>query len=56
VVVAANLDLPHPQVHLLELSPQGSLGYGADWHPSKAQAQRNAAELTAYLRELMDWF
>jgi len=38
-----------------ELSAQGQLGYGADWHPSRAQAQRNAAELTAHLRQLMGW-
>ena len=38
-----------------ELSAQGQLGFGADWHPSRAQSQRNAAELTAHLRQLMGW-
>lgn len=30
----------------------GELGYGADYHPSRAQAAKNAAELTDYLRTL----
>lgn len=33
----------------------GSLGYGADYHPSVWQHQLMAAELTAYLRGLMQW-
>jgi len=33
----------------------GTLGYGADWHPSLWQHQLMAAELTAYLRGLMQW-
>lgn len=32
----------------------GELGYGADHHPSRAQAAKNAGELTAYLRLLID--
>lgn len=32
----------------------GELGYGADHHPSRAQAAKNAGELTAYLRLLTD--
>lgn len=34
----------------------GSLNYGADWHPSIWQHEKMAAELTAYLRTLMQWF
>ena len=34
----------------------GSLMYGADWHPSIWQHEKMAAELTAYLRTLMQWF
>ncbi|MCR5160012.1 MAG: lipase [Prevotella sp.] len=34
----------------------GSLKYGADWHPSIWQHEKMAAELTAYLRTLMQWF
>lgn len=34
----------------------GSLGYGADYHPSVWQHQLMAAELTAYLRGLMQWW
>jgi hypothetical protein len=39
----------------LSLTPQGSLGYGADWHPSRAQAILNGQELTAHLRTAMGW-
>lgn len=38
-----------------ELTAQGSLGFGADWHPNRAQSQRNAAELIPHLRQLMGW-
>lgn len=31
----------------------GDLGYGADYHPSAAQAARNADELTAFLKTLL---
>ena len=38
-----------------DLSEQtGELGYGADHHPSAAQAARNGEELTAYLRTIID--
>ena len=41
----------NPRVFRFDMSPQtGELGYGADWHPSRAQAQRMADELTDYLR------
>lgn len=43
------------RVHFFELSAQGELGYGADYHPNRAQSRRNADELTAYLADLMDW-
>jgi hypothetical protein len=32
-----------------------SIGYGADWHPNRAQAARNAVELVAALRKIMGW-
>ena len=45
------------RVYRFNFSPQdGSLKYGADWHPSIWQHQKMAAELTAYLRQLMQWF
>ena len=34
----------------------GSLGYGNDYHPSIWQHEKMAAELTAYLRSLMQWW
>ncbi|MBQ3362191.1 MAG: lipase, partial [Prevotella sp.] len=45
------------EVYRFDFTPQtGSLKFGASWHPSKWQHQKMAAELTAYLRELMQWF
>jgi hypothetical protein len=43
------------RVHFLELSPSGNVGYGADYHPNRAQSKINAAELTAFLSDLMGW-
>jgi len=38
-------------VHRFSFSPQdGSLGYGADWHPGKEQAEKNGKELAEFLR------
>jgi len=54
--ILEQVNAQHPDTaHYLELSPQGSLGYGADYHPNKAQSQVNAKELTAYLAGLMNW-
>ncbi len=40
-------------VHRLSFSRQdGSLGYGADWHPSKKQAEKNGKELAEFIRSL----
>ena len=48
---ARGVDVSH-----LSLSPQdGSLGYGADWHPSRAQAALNGRELATYLKDAMGW-
>ena len=33
----------------------GSLGYGASYHPSMQQQEKMANELTPFLRELMGW-
>lgn len=44
------------EVYRFDITPQdGSLGYGADWHPSYAQHEVMANELTAYLKNLMNW-
>ena len=46
-----------PQVYRFDFTPQtGDIGYGASWHPSKWQHEKMAAELTAYLRSLMQWY
>jgi len=40
-------------VHRFSLSRQdGSLGYGADWHPSKRQAEKNGKELAEFIKSL----
>ena len=45
------------EVYRFDFTPQnGDLGYGNDWHPSVWQHEKMAAELTAYLRSLMNWF
>jgi len=45
------------QVYRFDFTPQnGDLGYGNDYHPSVWQHEKMAAELTAYLRTLMNWF
>lgn len=47
---------PADNLYFFEMSQQtGDLGYGADWHPSAAQQERNANELTAYIRSLTGW-
>lgn len=35
---------------IFEMSAQGELGYGCDWHPSTAQQEKNGKELAAFLR------
>ena len=45
------------EVYRFDMTPQtGSLGMGADYHPSLWQHEKMAGELTAYLRSLMGWF
>ena len=45
------------EVYRFDFTPHtGDLYYGADYHPSLWQHQKMAAELTAYLRALMQWF
>ena len=44
------------QVYRFTFTPQdGSLGYGADYHPSIKQQEKMAGELVPYLRDLMGW-
>ncbi len=45
------------EVYRFDFTPQnGDIGYGNDYHPSIWQHEKMAAELTAYLRSLMQWF
>lgn len=44
-------------VYRFDFKPQdGTLGYGASWHPSFWQQEQMAGELTPYLRKLMGWY
>lgn len=44
------------EVYRFDFTPQdGSLGYGASWHPSYWQHGKMADELTPFLRDLMKW-
>ncbi|MGE5427812.1 MAG: SGNH/GDSL hydrolase family protein, partial [Methylococcaceae bacterium] len=44
------------KVSFFEMSAQtGNLGIGVDWHPTVAQHQKNAKELTAYISKLKGW-
>lgn len=43
-------------VYRFDLSPQdGSLGYGAGYHPSKAQQNKSASELIPFIRQITGW-
>ncbi len=45
------------EVYRFDFTPSdGSIKYGADWHPSVWQHELMAAELTAFLRTLMQWW
>jgi len=46
--------LPETETAIFTLSPQGQLGFGAHWHPSARQGERNALELTRFLSEWME--
>ena len=44
------------QVYRFDFEPQdGSLGYGADYHPSLQQHEKMANELIPFLQQLMGW-
>lgn len=38
-----------------DLTTQGPLGYGCDWHPNIAQNHLNADELSGFIKEKMGW-
>ena len=45
------------QVYRFDMAPiSGEEWYGGDYHPNVYQDEKMAAELTAYLRSLMNWF
>ncbi len=54
-VLGVRTKLGDSAVYLLELSKQGGLGYGCDWHPSYRQNQLNAKELVGFIKENLDW-
>ena len=45
------------EIYRFDMSPiDGEEFYGNDWHPNVYEDEKMAAELTAYLRKLMNWF
>lgn len=42
---------PEERVFRFDLSPQGDLGMGCDWHPNLAQHKKNAQELSQFLSQ-----
>lgn len=51
--VLDNVAKSHKEVYRFDFTPQdGSLGYGADYHPSTAQARKMADELIPVIRNL----
>ena len=54
--VVKELSKKDKQLYRFDFTPQnGSLGYGASWHPSMEQHKKMAEELVPYLRSLMNW-
>jgi hypothetical protein len=44
------------QLYHFDFTPEdGSMGYGCDYHPSLKRQAYMAAELTEFLRVLMEW-
>ena len=43
------------EVYRFDLTTQGPLGYGCDWHPNVAQHELNAEELARYIGDMMGW-
>ncbi|MDH6356343.1 SGNH/GDSL hydrolase family protein [Parabacteroides sp. PF5-9] len=55
-VVAEAKERGDRQVYRFDLSPQdGSLGYGASYHPSKQQQAKGAKELIPFIAEITGW-
>lgn len=54
--VCNELSAKDKQIYRFDFTPQdGSLGYGASWHPSMEQHQKMASELIPFLQNLMGW-
>ena len=43
------------EVYRFDLTTQGPLGFGCDWHPNVAQHELNAEELADYIGDMMGW-
>jgi len=43
------------RAYMMELTEQGPLGFGCDFHPNLAQHRLNAQELTEFIAEVMGW-
>lgn len=52
--VLDNVADKYDNVYRFDMSAQdGSLGYGADYHPSREQAEKMATELSSYLKKIL---
>lgn len=54
-LAAARLSAEGIATSRFSLPPQGALGYGADWHPNRAQARRDGEALSRCLAALLGW-
>lgn len=45
----------YSRIYTFSLTTNGQFGYGANWHPNVKQHQYNAAELTGFIQEVMNW-
>lgn len=55
VVLAESSKRGDTKISTFNMTGQGSLGYGCDWHPNVKQHQKNAGELTKFIKEKMNW-
>ncbi|MEL6672532.1 MAG: SGNH/GDSL hydrolase family protein [Bacteroidota bacterium] len=54
-IVALRQAAGEAELYRFDLSTQGALGFGCHTHPNVAQHEKNGAELTEFVKELMEW-
>ncbi|MCP4520297.1 MAG: SGNH/GDSL hydrolase family protein [Cytophagales bacterium] len=53
-VIVKEANTKGQEVYFFELTPQGKVGYGCDWHPNLAQHELNAKDLSQFLSPLIN--